>query len=304
MELGKPLRCALSIGLLMGLAHLTAGAATTVILKHVHGLAFSQDGQQLSIPSHDGLALYRDGHWSKAPGPEHDFMGFSAGHQAIYSSGHPASGSGLANPLGIIKSSDGGSTWQPLGLQGESDFHLLASSFDSGALYVFNMHPNSEMTSAGLYYSLNDGAIWQQALAQGIGSDPSALAVHPTDSKTVAVATGSGLFLSSDAGEHFQPLLQNAQVLSVSFSIDGKSLWFGSFNKVPQLSILDLKTHQINALGLPPLNQDAVAYLVQSPANAKEWAMATVNRDVYLSQDEGKTWKTIAQAGQTLESVY
>lgn len=304
MELGKPLRCALSIGLLMGLVHLTAGAATTVTLKHVHGLAFSQDGQQLSIPSHDGLALYRDGHWSKAPGPEHDFMGFSAGRQAIYSSGHPASGSGLANPLGIIKSSDGGSTWQPLGLQGESDFHLLASSFDSGALYVFNMHPNSEMTSAGLYSSLNDGASWQQALAQGIGLDPSALAVHPTDSKTVAVATGSGLFLSRDAGEHFQPLLQNVQVLSVSFSIDGKSLWFGSFNKVPQLSILDLKTHEINALGLPPLNQDAVAYLAQSPANAKEWAMATINRDVYLSQDEGKTWKTIAQAGQTLESVY
>jgi hypothetical protein len=115
MHLGKPLRRAISIGLLIGLTHLTAGAATTVTLKHVHGLAFSQDGQQLSIPSHDGLALYRDGHWSKAPGPEHDYMGFSAGRQAIYSSGHPANGSGLVNPLGLIKSSDGGSTWQQLG---------------------------------------------------------------------------------------------------------------------------------------------------------------------------------------------
>lgn len=29
--------------------------------------------------------------------------------------------------------------------------------------------------------------------------------------------------------------------------------------------------------------------------------MATLKRDVYLSHYEGKTWKAIAQAGQTLE---
>lgn len=29
--------------------------------------------------------------------------------------------------------------------------------------------------------------------------------------------------------------------------------------------------------------------------------MATLKRDVYRSQDEGKTWKSIAQAEQTLE---
>lgn len=301
MYLGTTLRRTISIGVLIGLTHLATNAATTITLKHVHGLAFSQDGQQLSIPSHDGLALYRDGHWSRAPGPEHDYMGFSAGRQAIYSSGHPASGTALVNPLGLIKSSDGGSTWQQLGLQGESDFHLLASGFDSGAIYVYNTHPNSKMTSAGLYYSLNDGTIWQHAMAQGMGSEPRALAVHPSDSKTVAVATSSGLFLSNDAGEHFQPVIQDAQVLSVSFSLDGKSLWFGSYEKVPRLSALDLKTHEISALGLPLLDQDAVAYLAQSPANAQEWVIATIKRDVYLSQDEGKTWKAIAQAGQTLE---
>lgn len=301
MYLGTMLRRTLSIGVLIGFTHLTAGAAPAVTLKHVHGLAFSQDGQQLSIPSHDGLTLYRDGHWSKAPGPEHDYMGFSVARQAIYSSGHPASGSALVNPLGLIKSIDGGSTWQPLGLQGESDFHLLASGFDSGAIYVYNTRPNSKMTSAGLYYSPNDGATWQHAMAQGMGPEPRALAVHPTDSKTVAVVTSSGLFLSNDAGEHFQPIIPDVQVLSVSFSLDAKSLWFGSYDKIPQLSILDLKTHEISALGLPPLDQDAVAYLAQNPANAQEWAMATLKRDVYLSQDEGKTWKAIAQAGQTLE---
>ncbi len=40
MYLGKTLRWTVSIGVLMGLTHLSAGAATPVTLKHVHGLAF------------------------------------------------------------------------------------------------------------------------------------------------------------------------------------------------------------------------------------------------------------------------
>ncbi|EMU5678966.1 glycosyl hydrolase, partial [Pseudomonas aeruginosa] len=73
-------------------------------------------------------------------------MGYSVTRQAIYSSGHPARGSGLVNPFGVIKSSDGGRTWQQLGLQGESDFHLLASGYDSATLYVYNTRPNSRMS--------------------------------------------------------------------------------------------------------------------------------------------------------------
>jgi hypothetical protein len=45
---------------LIGLTHLTASAAT-VTLKHDHGLAFSQDGQQLSIPSCNGSRLKTTG---------------------------------------------------------------------------------------------------------------------------------------------------------------------------------------------------------------------------------------------------
>ncbi|WP_250212090.1 WD40/YVTN/BNR-like repeat-containing protein [Pseudomonas fluorescens] len=103
----------------------------------------------------------------------------------------------------MIKSSDGGITWQQLGFQGESDFHLLACGFENDAIYVYNSPPNSKMTVPGLYYSLNDGASWQHSVAQEKKSEPHALAAHPVDSKVVTVATSSGLFLSSDAGEHF-----------------------------------------------------------------------------------------------------
>ena len=122
----------------------------TVTLQHVHGLDYSVDGKQLLIPSHDGLAIYRDGGgWSIMPGPRHDYMGFSATHKYFYSSGHPAPGSGVVNPLGLMRSSNGGAKWDQLGLQGESDFHLLATGYESNAVYVYSPEANRRMKTPG-----------------------------------------------------------------------------------------------------------------------------------------------------------
>src|SRR3954471_22175832 len=81
-------------------------AQAQVSLVHVHGLSYSADGKRLMIPSHFGLAIYESAKWSKAPGPEHDYMGFSGTARYIYSSGHPAPGSGLVNPFGLLRSRD------------------------------------------------------------------------------------------------------------------------------------------------------------------------------------------------------
>src|SRR4051812_22570432 len=113
----------ISIALLASLV-LAGAAHAQVTLTHVHGLSYSPDGKRIMIPSHHGLAIYQDGKWSKAPGPEHDYMGFTATAGSLYSSGHPAHGSGLVNPFGLLRSRDGGKSWDKLGLEGESDFHL------------------------------------------------------------------------------------------------------------------------------------------------------------------------------------
>src|SRR6267142_2701809 len=85
--------------------------AQPVTLTHVHGLAYSADRNRLMVPSHHGLAVYENGEWSKAPGPQHDYMGFSATARNLYTSGHPAPGSSLINPFGLMRSHDGGKTW-------------------------------------------------------------------------------------------------------------------------------------------------------------------------------------------------
>ena len=274
-----------------------AAAHAQVTLVHVHGLSYSGDGKRLMIPSHFGLAIYEDGKWSKAPGPEHDYMGFSATASHIYSSGHPAQGSNLVNPFGLLRSKDGGKTWDKLALEGESDFHVMATSWNTNAVYVWNPAPNSRMKQPGLHFTRNDGFSWTRAAAKGMEENPYALAVHPDDAKTVALAAPGGVFLSNDGGESFKKVAPG-QATAVFFDLDGKDLWYGSFDGQPRLARASVKGGAATQFKLPPLTKDAVSFIAQNPARRTEYAIATFNRNVYLSGDGGKSWKAIAERGE------
>jgi len=278
-------------------AAFAAAPARADLLTHVHGLAYSADGKRLMIPSHHGLAIYEDGKWSKAPGPEHDYMGFSATGRHIYSSGHPAAGSGLVNPFGLLRSKDGGKTWDKLGLEGESDFHVMATSWNTNAVYVWNAAPNSRMKQTGLHYTVNDGFSWTRAAAKGLDGNPYALAVHPDDPKSVAMATPNGVFESSDSGQSFAKIAP-IQGTAVFFDLDGKHVWYGSYDTEARLARARLKGGAATPLKLPPLTKDAVSFIAQNPARRDEYAIATFNRNVYVSADAGRSWKPIAEHGE------
>jgi hypothetical protein len=275
-----------------------AAAQPPVTLTHVHGLSYSADGKRLMIPSHHGLAVHADGKWSKAPGPQHDYMGFSATSRHLYSSGHPAEGSGLVNPFGLIRSRDGGKTWDKLGLEGETDFHLLATSWNTNAIYVWNPAPSSRMRQPGLHSTRNDGFVWKRARAAGLTGAPRALAVHPDDAATVAVAAEGGVFLSRNSGESFTAFASGIDGLAVFFELDGKHLWYGGFDGQPRLVRASLGGGNPERAALPPLERDAVAYIAQNPARRDELAIATFQRSVYLSPDRGRTWRQIAAGGK------
>ena len=272
-------------------------ARAAVMLTHVHGLSYSAGGKRLMIPSHHGLAVYEDGKWLKAPGPQHDYMGFSATAKHLYSSGHPAPGSGLVNPFGLLRSRDGGKTWDKLGLEGETDFHVLATGWNTNAIYVWNPARSSRMKQPGLHYTLNDGFAWKPARAAGLEGDPHALAVHPDDPAAVAMATSKGVFESSDSGESFQQIA-GGEGTAVFFDLDGKHLWYGYFDDQPRLARARLRAGPIAQVKLPPLKDDAVAYIAQNPATRDGYAIATFGRSVYLTKDAGRTWTAIAERGQ------
>lgn len=278
-----------------------AGAAfaqSAVTLMHVHGLSYSADGKRLLIPSHHGLAVYEDGRWSKATGPQHDYMGFAASARGFYSSGHPAPGSGLVNPFGLIRSPDGGKTWNKLGLEGETDFHLLATSWNAGAIYVWNPAPSSRIKRPGLHYTLNEGFAWKAANASGLEGDPRALAVHPNDPATVAVATSKGVFVSRDHGETFRRVA-SSEGTAVFFDLDGKQLWYGAVDSEARLARTQLGGDDNVDVKIPAMPRDAVAYIAQNPESRSEYAIASFGRNVLLTKDAGRTWTPIAERGLT-----
>lgn len=273
--------------------------AEPVTLQHVHGLAYGADGKALYVASHHGLATYKDGRWSVVAGPAHDYMGFSATRKYFYSSGHPAPGSGLVNPLGLVRSGNGGLRWDKRGLEGAADFHLLATGYETTAVYVYNGEPNPRMKAPGIWATLNDGFAWRRAEAIGLQGKVSAIAVHPSDSRKVAVATSGGLFLSRDAGDHFERIAAGGQVLTVQFSLDGKNLWFASHDGRAHLYRIDLATQARTEVGLPALTADAVAYIAQNPAAPSTYAIATFERDIYVTTDSGGGWYQVAEHGRT-----
>jgi photosystem II stability/assembly factor-like uncharacterized protein len=284
---------ALAAAALLGVA---AIARAEQIIHHVHGLAFTADGKALVVPAHVGLAVYRDGRWSRAPGPAHDLMGFSAAERAIYSSGHPAPGSPLANPLGLVKSTDGGKTWKSLSLAGEADFHAMAVGYRSGAVYVVNGAPNSRMPGPGIYFTTDDGASWKRSEAAGLAAEVISIAAHPTDARTVALGTLGGLYLSRDSAARFERIGDASPVPAIAFDFDGKHLYF-SGEGGSKLSRIALDGRGNTSLGLPGIGSDIVFYIAQNPAKPNELAIATRKRQVFLSRDSGRTWTQIARDG-------
>jgi|JRYJ01.1.fsa_nt_gb photosystem II stability/assembly factor-like uncharacterized protein len=266
----------------------------TVTLRHVHGLGYSPDGSRLMIPSHDGLSVYSGGRWSKAPGPKHDFMGFAVTRDFIISSGHPARGAGRANPLGLIRSRDGGRSWTRLDFEGEAEFHVVAAGYANNAVYVHNPAPNSRMPRPGIYRMIGQGPDWRGASGRGLHGEIHTLAVHPAQAELIAAATSAGLFLSRDAGDEFKQVMAGAHATAAHFALEGDSLWFSAFDGKPSLYRVAIGGDAREETALPALERDAVANIAQNPARRAEFAIVTFERAVFLTPDAGTTWTRIA----------
>ena len=205
----------------------------------------------------------------------------------------------MRNPLGLMKSTDAGKSWQPLGLSGESDFHLMAAGYRSNAVYVVNPQANSRMPQPGIYFTQDDGKTWKRSEARGLSERITSIAVHMTDLKTVALGTAGGLYLSRDSGANFKRVGSAMAVTAVSFDLDGKHIYFAP-TEGSILQHVTVEGKGDTKLALPKLERDFVVYIAQSPIKRDGLAIATRNRHVFLTTNGGKSWKQIARAGENV----
>lgn len=187
--------------------------------RHVHGVGFDpSDHSILYIATHgDFYQSIEGGPPVKVDRVRADYMAFNAPPISgipLYASGHPSTGGNT----GLIKSSDGGITWESVSnvIEPPVDFHAMAISkqnpetiigFDSGA--------------RGLFKTADAGKTWNTLeYPEYISS----LAISPDDSETIYAGTGNGIFKSDDGGQTWTQLdtYQGMAVFALAFDDDGR----------------------------------------------------------------------------------
>jgi photosystem II stability/assembly factor-like uncharacterized protein len=144
------------------------------------------------------------------------------------------SGEGLQRPDlsvgdGIYKSTDGGQSWQHLGLsEGLHDAQqisaIIVDPHDSKRVFAAALgHPYGPNAERGVFRSIDGGATWQNVLYKDENTGAVDLAFDPSNAQTVYAVLwaarqapweigesfkgpGSGLFKSTDGGSTWQPL--------------------------------------------------------------------------------------------------
>jgi hypothetical protein len=161
-------------------------------VEHVHGLGVDPADGTLYAATHFGLfRLPEGGEAERVADRYQDTMGFTvAGPGTFLGSGHPdfRMDPELPTRLGLIRSADGGETWQIVSFGGEADLHVLR--LVHGSVYGWDAGTGRVMVSA------DDGATWEVRSTLELRD----LAVDPDDPAVLLAATEQGLLRSGDGG--------------------------------------------------------------------------------------------------------
>jgi|SRR5688572_3866921 len=167
-------------------------------LHHIHGLGVDSRSGAVYVATHTGLFLAPPGRTQvrRVGDSRQDIMGFSiAAPGRLVGSGHPDPSQNLPPNLGLIESRDGGRTWQSISLMGKADFHVLRSAGRT----VYGV----DSGTGRLMVSTDGGHDWTERVPPARVLD---LAIDPGNVDRLVMATGRGVFGSSNGGKGWQPL--------------------------------------------------------------------------------------------------
>jgi photosystem II stability/assembly factor-like uncharacterized protein len=153
----------------------------------------------------------------------------------------------------------------------------------------------------GIYRSMNEGAQWSQTPTATTDPNVEAVAVHPVNSWVFVGTTGSGVFVSKNQGESWEPLGPEAvRVLSIGldpkdpqvvFAGGDTALWRtldggGSWQRLGQ------PQEEGEEPVLPAVGYTAVAI---DPENPSTVYVGTQGQGIFKSTDKGDTWNAASK---------
>jgi hypothetical protein len=186
-------------------------------VTHIHNV--KTFGEKILMGTHEGLFQFiSQNNMSPIGKDPFDVMGLDADGLTLFASGHPSVGSKLPNPLGLLRSTDGGKTWKSISLLGEVDFHSLEVS--GNQIY------GSNATEGLLMYSKNFGKSWKK-----IGADRFSDIAILTGTPGSAVALQSGKLFKTSNNFNSATELKFKFTISAVESIE-KELYIASQDKI------------------------------------------------------------------------
>ena len=239
--------------------------------QHVHGVGINPADGALVIATHTGMfrAMPGEQRARRVGDLYQDTMGFTVvGPDRFLGSGHPDARADLPPLLGLIRSADGGRTWDPVSLLGKADFHVLRAA--GRRVYGF------DSTKARLLVSGDGGRSWDERTPPEPLVD---LAIDPRRAEHVVASGEGGLFTSSDAGRRWRPLGRDRAGLLVwadaLYLVDGRG-------KVQRSADAGRVWARVGAVGGQP---------AAFASSGRELYVALHDGTVKRSTDGGRSWR-------------
>ena len=234
---------------------------------HVHGLGAAPDGV-LYVATHTGLFRTDGGGLEQTGETIQDLMGFTvAGDGTLFASGH-----GDPPNLGLVRSVDGGESWEPVSLAGEADFHALR--VDGERVYGF------DASNGRLLASTDEGESWEERELPGLLAD---LVPDPADADRLLAAGEQGIAVSADAGRSWRALEQRIGLLAWP---EGGPVYLVDAGGALHTSADGRRWKRVGETGEPP-----AALIAVGP---RELYFAGHDGSILRSEDGGRTWSPFA----------
>lgn len=245
-----------------------AYAQTLNSVSHIHHVKVVEN--KILVLTHEGLyELVGKNKMNLVGKDKFDVMGFTTLGKALVASGHPSQGSKKPNPIGLVKSLDGGLTWKDVSLVGKVDFHFLEGADTD--LY------GADSQSGNLMYSANSGKTWS-SLGTNSFTD---IAVSPVTSGIAIAIKNSELLLTKNAFKSTTKIKNTLKFTQIEWRNSG----------LYALSGTSLYNSSDSGKTWAKLNTFKGSLEILSASD--QLMLVTVGSDIYTSSDAGRKFKII-----------